>query len=396
MHYVLTDTPEARAWMAPFSSTRALGTLRNGILTQQQRWKAYLNADVHILTEGYLQPLYPSVAGEYVAINSAWVASAQAAEAIKSLAPGQVLRQGDQWLAGMPKPSAAFFYGEPPVIWATEVTLYTSPVQWVDRPWQLYLQAKQTVEADFDMITAGRTSATITDPHTAVYKPERIFIEEGASVRAAVLSAENGCIYIGKNAVIEEGALLRGTLAVCEGATVNMGAKLRGDTIIGPACKVGGEVANSILMGNSNKGHDGYMGNSVIGEWCNLGADTNTSNLKNNYHNVDLNLGPGKEHTKTGQLFCGLLMGDHAKSGINSMFNTGTVVEAGSNVYGGTYLPKYAPLFSWGGDAGTFALHDIEKMLDTERRVMARRQQEMSAEYEAVLRFLFAEAKSIR
>jgi UDP-N-acetylglucosamine diphosphorylase/glucosamine-1-phosphate N-acetyltransferase len=382
--------------MTPFASTRALGTLRNGILTQQQRWKHYLQADLALLTEGYLQPLYPLSEGPFIVINSAWVANRASADAVQSLKPGQVLRQGDQWLAGVPKPSTAFFYGEPPVIWATEVIQYTGAVQWLDRPWQLYLQAKQTVEADFDALTGGRKSTPISDPHTAVYNPGRIFIEEGASVKAALLSAENGCIYIGKNAVIEEGALVRGTTAICEGATVNMGAKLRGDNIIGPSCKVGGELANSVLMGFSNKGHDGYMGNSVVGEWCNLGADTNTSNLKNNYHNVELNLGPGKERVKTGQLFCGLLMGDHSKSGINSMFNTGTVVEAGSSLFSGKYLPKYMPLFSWGGEGDEPQLHEIDKMLDTERRVMARRGKELSPAYENVLRHLYAEVKNGR
>ena len=393
MNYILTDTPEERSWMVPFASTRALGTIRNGILTQQERWSLYLKTPVYLKTEAYLQPLYGHPP-EGTLIHSAWVASAEGAAAVSALQPGQVLRQGERWLAGIPATGTHFFYGEAPYLWADEILEYKGTVQWLDRPWQLYLQAKQTVEADFDLVTAGRQSASLNDPHTILYNKDRIFIEEGAKVRAATFSAENGCIYIGKNAVIEEGAIIRGTLAVCEGATVNMGAKLRGDNIIGPHCKVGGEVANSVLFGYSNKGHDGYLGNSVLGEWCNLGADTNTSNLKNNYRNVELNLGPGKEHTKTGQLFCGLLMGDHGKAGINTMFNTGTVVEAGSSLYGGTYLPKYAPFFSWGGEGGSFSLHDIEKMLDTERRVMARRHKDLSPDYENVLRYLYAEAKA--
>ncbi len=397
MNYLLADTPDERAWMVPFAATRALGTLRNGILTQQERWARYLGADIALCTEPYLQPLYAPLPGAdtYPAvIHSAWVADKAAAEAVRSLLPGQVLRQGERWLAGKAAPGKRFFYGEPPLLWGSDFIEYGGPVQWLDRPWHLYLQAKQTVEADFDLLTAGRQSAPLGDAATVLYKPERIFIEEGAKVRAAVLSAENGCIYIGAGAVVEEGALVRGSTAICAGATVNMGAKLRGDNIIGPHCKVGGEVANSVLLGHSNKGHDGYLGNSVLGAWCNLGADTNTSNLKNNYRNVELNLGPGKEHVKTGQLFCGLLMGDHGKAGINTMFNTGTVVEAGASLYGGGYLPKYAPLFSWGGEGGRYLLHDIEKMLDTERRVMARRNQELSPAYEAVLRYLFTEAKA--
>ena len=396
MKYILADTPEERAWMVPFASTRALGTLRNGILTQQERWERYLGAPVSLLTESYLQPLYGHPPDEEsIVIHSAWVADRQGADAVRQLRPGQVFRVGEQWLAGIPAPRKRFFYGEAPVLWADEVVEYAAPVQWLARPWQLYLQAKQTVEADFDLVTKGRQSGEVPDAGTFIYKKERVFIEEGAKVRAAVISAENGCVYIGKNAVVEEGALLRGTLALCEGSTAHMGVKLRGDNIIGPYCKVGGEVANSILMGYSNKGHDGYLGNSVLGEWCNLGADTNTSNLKNNYRHVELNMGPGKDRTKTGQLFCGLLMGDHGKSGINSMFNTGSVIEAGASLYGGGFLPKYAPLFSWGGEGGRFELHDIAKMLDTEQRVMARRGKTLSPAYEQVLRYLFAEAKSL-
>ena len=205
-----------------------------------------------------------------------------------------------------------------------------------------------------------------------------------------MLNAENGCIYLGKNSQVQEGALLVGTMALLESATANMGAKLRGDNLIGPYCKVGGEVANSILMGYSNKGHDGYLGNSVLGEWCNLGADTNTSNLKNNYSIVHVRLAPSEAAINTGQLFCGLLMGDHSKCGINTMFNTGTAVGVGSSLFGGGFMPKSIGNFSWGGEGGEITPHQIDKMLETERRVMARRTKTLSAEYEAVLRHLYA------
>lgn len=252
----------------------------------------------------------------------------------------------------------------------------------------LFLQARQNIIDDFALVTAGRQSQPITDPHTRTYGLHHIFLEEGASVRAAILDAEHGPIYIGRNAHVEDGAIIHSAHAILEGATVNMGAKLRGDSIIGPYCKVGGEIANSVLTGFSNKGHDGYLGNSVLGEWCNLGADTNTSNLKNNYSTVRIQYAPGEPTVDTGQMFCGLLMGDHSKAGINTMFNTGTVVGVGCSLFGGGYMPKSVGNFSWGGEAGRFETHKIDQMLETERRVMARRRRELAPAYEALLREL--------
>ncbi|HYC85082.1 MAG TPA: glucose-1-phosphate thymidylyltransferase, partial [Chryseosolibacter sp.] len=226
--------------------------------------------------------------------------------------------------------------------------------------------------ADFQLVTRGRTSQPVPDPHTVVYGPENLFIEEGVTLKAAVINAENGPVYLGKNSIVQEGALIRGAFALCEGGHLNMGAKVRGDTTIGPFSKVGGEISASVLFGYSNKAHDGFLGCSVLGEWCNLGADTNTSNLKNNYDHVKLWRHASGSFEDTGLQFCGLMMGDHSKSSINTMFNTGTVVDVSANVFGEGFPRNYIPSFAWGGSGG-FTTYKIEKALETAERAMARR-----------------------
>ncbi|MCR9081276.1 MAG: glucose-1-phosphate thymidylyltransferase, partial [Cyclobacteriaceae bacterium] len=227
------------------------------------------------------------------------------------------------------------------------------------------------------------------------YSPENIFIEEGAVIRASILNAEGGPIYIGKNTEIQEGSLIRGPFALCEGSTVNMGAKLRGDTTIGPHSKVGGEVSNSVIFGYSNKGHEGFLGNSVIGEWCNLGADTNTSNLKNNYAPVKLWDYIRGGFTNTGLQFCGLMMGDHSKCGINTMFNTGTVVGVGANIFGDGFPRNFIPSFAWGGAAG-FSTFQFPKFLQTAQAVMQRRKVELGEKDQEMLQKVFDFSKNYR
>ena len=220
-------------------------------------------------------------------------------------------------------------------------------------------------------------------------------MEPGAKIKAAILNAEAGPIYIGKNSEIQEGALIRGPFALCEGSTVNMGAKLRGDTTIGPFSKVGGEVSNSVIMGYANKGHDGFLGNSVIGEWCNMGADTNTSNLKNNYDNIKLWNHAQEKFIDTGNQFCGLMMGDHSKCGINTMFNTGTVVGVSANIFGSGFPRNFVPSFSWGGASG-FTTYITKKAFGTAKLVMSRRNMEFDAQEAAILEHVFEETKKWR
>lgn len=265
----------------------------------------------------------------------------------------------------------------------------------LQKTWNIFQFNGAQIKEDFALLTNGRKSHAVGDPHTIVYNPDQIFIEDGVKIRAAVLNAESGPIYLGRNSEIQEGAVIRGPFALGEFSTVNMGAKLRGDTTVGPHCKVGGEISNSVIFGYSNKGHEGFLGNSVLGEWCNLGADTNTSNLKNNYAPVKL-----WDYTKggfanTGLQFCGLMMGDHSKCGINTMFNTGTVVGVGANVFGDGYPRNFIPSFSWGGAAG-FSTFTMPKFEETAKAVFGRRGKEWSQEEKEILERVFELTKTYR
>jgi UDP-N-acetylglucosamine diphosphorylase/glucosamine-1-phosphate N-acetyltransferase len=261
---------------------------------------------------------------------------------------------------------------EVPEIITGKIIDYKNSLSLIDQVWKIYQNNGAQIRADFKLITEGRKSELLSDPHTRVYGSDNIFIEEGAQVRAAVLNAENGPIYLGKNSFVNEGAIIRGPFALCEESHVNMGAKVRGDTTVGPFSKIGGEVSNSVIFGYSNKAHDGFLGNSVIGEWCNIGADTNTSNLKNNYENIKLwNYGKGG-FVDTGLMFCGLMFGDHSKCGINMMFNSGTVVGVSASLFGSGYPRTFIPSFAWGGAAG-FSTFQFSKAMETARKVMERR-----------------------
>lgn len=226
------------------------------------------------------------------------------------------------------------------------------------------------------------------DPHTILYHPENIFIEEGVLVKAAVINAEDGPVYIGKNATIHEHAIIKGPFAMLEGAHINMGSKIREGTTVGPYCKVGGEVKNVVFFANSNKGHEGFLGNAVIGEWCNFGADTNASNLKNNYKPVRLWHYGSRSYENTEILFCGLMMGDHSKCGINTMFNTATVVGVSANIFGSGFSPKFIPSFTWGGIQQS-EVYDFQKALEVAKTVVARRGMELPEADEAILKHIF-------
>jgi UDP-N-acetylglucosamine diphosphorylase/glucosamine-1-phosphate N-acetyltransferase len=249
---------------------------------------------------------------------------------------------------------------------------YAGPLAIIDQVWKIFQYNGGQIKADFRLITSSRLSAGIHDPHTRLYGEQNIFIEEGVLTRAAVLNAENGPIYLGKNSSIQEGALIKGPFALGEGSQVCMGAKMRGDVSIGPYCKVGGEVSTSVIFGYSNKAHDGFLGCSVLGEWCNLGADTNTSNLKNNYENTKLWSYAKKGFVSTDLMFCGLVMSDHSKCGINTMFNTGTVAGVSANIFGAGFPRNFIPSFSWGGTAG-FTTFQLNKAFETASRAMERK-----------------------
>jgi UDP-N-acetylglucosamine diphosphorylase/glucosamine-1-phosphate N-acetyltransferase len=257
----------------------------------------------------------------------------------------------------------------------------------ITKKYHIFVYNKYALELDFELLTHGRTSAPIPNGVQVIHS-EKIFIEQGAKLNFCTLNATDGPIYIGKDTEIMEGSSIRGAFALCEGSVVKMGAKIYGATTVGPYSKVGGEINNSVLFAHSNKAHDGFLGNSVIGEWCNIGAGTNNSNLKNNYAEVKLWCYVAKKIVPTGLKFCGLMMGDHSKCGINTMFNTGTVVGVSVNVFGDGFPRNFIPSFSWGG-AGGFTEYKMHKVVEVATEVMARREKEFDAIEQRILQQVY-------
>jgi UDP-N-acetylglucosamine diphosphorylase/glucosamine-1-phosphate N-acetyltransferase len=352
----------------PFTYTRPVGEFRIGILTLKEKWEKYLDEKVSYKTIEYLQEKYPiSSDDESIFINSAIIPNREIAESVKKLAKNQSLIKGDVFIGGrsVNKEITIEDFLE------QDVQIYDGEVQHLTGIWDIFYFNSGEIVKDFELLTSGRKSEPEGNGNFLINK-ERIFIEEGAKINFACLNASNGPIYIGKNAEVMEGSVIRGPFALCESSAVKMGAKIYEGTTIGPHCKVGGEVNNAVFFGYSNKGHDGFIGNSVIGEWCNIGADSNNSNLKNNYDEVKVWSYEKNGFIKTGLQFCGLFMGDHSKCGINTMFNTGTVVGVSANVFGSGFPRNFVPSFSWGGASG-FSVYQINKALETAARVMERR-----------------------
>ena len=366
--FVLFDDPAIRGSLLPFTFTRPVADIRVGILKISEKWEKVLEKQARFHTQNYMQAKFPGSDSSAVWINGAWLPDEQSTKALAALRETEALYFGKTLMAcyiGETEKNLSEVGKKIPVELGFEPVL-------VQKVWNIFQFNGDQIRLDFKLLTEGRKSAEISDPYTKVYSPENIFIEEGVKIRAAILNAEGGPIYIGANAEIQEGAVIRGPFSLGKSSVVNMGAKIRGDTTVGPHSKVGGEVGNSVIFGYSNKGHEGYLGNSVLGEWCNLGADTNTSNLKNNYAPVKV-----WEYTKggfanTGLQFCGLMMGDHSKCGINTMFNTGTVVGVGANIFGPGFPRNFVPSFSWGGAAG-FTTFQFPKFAQTAQAVMGRR-----------------------
>ena len=364
MNLILFDDPIFRVSLLPFTYTRPVSLIRVGILTIQEKWERWLNSKASFQTAQYLHGKFPLVSTyQNLLVNGAVCPDETLVGTIKALPVGYYLVK-DQLLIAANQPSGDMTEGN--------VVRYENDLTVIDKTWRIFRENARHLKSDCKIITANRTSAPIKDKYTRVYKEEDIFLEEGVELRAATLNAESGPIYLGKNSVVQEGAVVRGSFALGEGSQLTMGAKVRGDTTIGPFSKVGGEISNSVVFGFTNKAHDGFLGNSVLGEWCNLGADTNTSNMKNNYDYIRQWSHASESFEKTNLQFCGLMMGDHSKSGINTMFNSATVVDVCCSIFGGGYQKSYIPSFSWGGEhkVQTFQL---DKALETAERVMGRR-----------------------
>lgn len=367
MNIILFDDPAIRESLLPLTFTRPVADIRVGILTITEKWEKWLNTSASFKTAKHLEEKYPYFSKEEnIFINGAVCPNEQLLLAIKSLNMSEQLIANDQLIAA--RCSEAQF-DEPSQL---KQIKYEGDITVISQPWHIFKQNAAQIQADFDLLTHDRASEDVIDKHTVIYGEENLFVEEGASIHAAIINAENGPVYIGKNAVVHPGAIINGSFALCEGSHVNMGAKIKGDSTIGPYCKVGGEVSNSVIFGYSNKAHDGFLGNSVLGEWCNLGADTNTSNLKNNYATVKIWDYASGRFKDTGEMFCGLIMGDHSKCGINTMFNTGTVVGVSANIFGAGFPRNFIPSFSWGGATG-FTTYQLRKVKEVAEKVMERR-----------------------
>ncbi|MBP2833080.1 GlmU family protein [Aquimarina sp. U1-2] len=388
MNYILFDGASRDA-LLPFTYTRPVAEIRIGIFTIREKWEKYLGSTTSTVTEAYLSEKFPMVElSDNIMINSAFLPSEDLVTAIKNLQVNQAIFDQDEPIAFYVKENESVDFD------TYEIFQNKQEVLTVKNTWDIFSKNEEAINQDFALLTQGRKSQAIPESNTII-APENIFIEEGAQLECATLNASNGPIYIGKNTEVMEGSLIRGPFALCDHATIKMGAKIYGGTTVGPHSKVGGEVTNSVILGYSNKGHDGYLGNSVLGEWCNLGADTNTSNLKNNYAPVRLWSYETEGFAKTGLQFCGLIMGDHSKCGINTMFNTGTVVGVNANIFGGGFPRNFIPSYSWGGSAG-FSTYLTKKAFEVAKVVMARRNMEFTEEEEKILEHVYGVTKKWR
>lgn len=383
MSYILFDDV-ARKSLKPFTYIRPVCDIRIGILTIREKWEKYLGETTSTLTEDYLSNKFPIIfADSMTLINGSVCPTPKLVQAVKNLSVNQVLVCNDNIIA-MSK-TREDFISEGDDIEKIEVE---EDFIKLNNVWDIYVYNDRAIREDFELITKGRKSQTLSSTNKLI-NPENIFIEEGASVECACLNAKNGPIYIGKNAEIMEGAVVRGPFAMGEHAVLKLNAKIYGGTTIGPYAKVGGELDNVVIFGYSNKAHDGFIGHSVIGEWCNLGADTNASNLKNTYDEVRLYDIEKSTFVPTGQVFCGTIFGDHSKCGINVMFNTGTVVGISSNIYGAGYQRNFIPSFAWGGTNTGLKLYQLDKAIEVNERMMQRRGLVMSEEDKKILQHIF-------
>lgn len=378
----------------PLTLSRPVWDLRAGALTILEKWEFDLGQPCQGRTQQYLalkfhQPLQP---GPAILLNGRWLPDPEAIRIIAGLPEAVSYRNTDGVLLAAHLPvipdSRASLDDLLALADALPSEIIPDQVRMLTQVTELFSWNKSEIISDFSRVAAYGAHIPITDQHSAIYGADNILALPGVKVRAAILNAEDGPIILGEGSEIQEGAILHGAHAICTRAVVNMGAKLRGDSTIGPFCKVGGEVSNSVLWGYSNKGHDGFLGNSLIGAWCNLGADTNTSNLKNNYAPVKIWNYARNRFIDTGLQFCGLIMGDHSKAGINTMFNTGTVVGVSANIFGDGFPRNFIPSFSWGGSAG-FTTFKIDAAFEVAERVMARRNMPFNEAERSILSYIY-------
>ena len=396
MENIIIFDDDLRDQLLPLSYTRPVCELRVGILTIREKWELWLKGKASFITQDYLTPKFPiQITDDNYVVNGSVLPSERLCRLITQLENNEALLQNGELIAARLNESQFEHLMNNEDIEELEgFDVEDTPFIKINKPWDIFSNNGEAIKSDFDLITHGRVSMPISSTNR-VLGADKIFIEEGAVVEFATLNATNGPIYIGKNAEIMEGCMVRGPLAMCENSVLKMGAKIYGATTLGPYCKVGGEVNNSVFTGYSNKGHDGFLGNSVIGEWCNIGADTNNSNLKNNYAEVKLWDYSTEKFEPTGLQFCGLIMGDHSKCAINTMFNTGTIIGVAANIFGAGFPRNFIPSFSWGGKSG-FTTFKPNKVMEMAEKMMTRRKIELSAADNAIIQQIYDDTVKYR
>ncbi len=382
MNYILFSD-QTRDKLLPLTFTRPVADIRIGIFTIREKWEFYLKAKTYTLTNDYLSKKFPlDKEDDNILINGSIMPCEIIIKELGELKPNQILMKDETIIAIRLKSKDVDTF-DPVEVESTSPFITSGQVIKIENLWDIFLYNKQAIKDDFELITKGRRSARI-NPSNSVIEPGSVFIEKGTKIENSIINASEGPVYIGKDAHVMDGAIIQGPMALCKGSVIKMGAKIYGNTTVGPYSKVGGEVTDSVFFGYSSKAHDGFFGHSVIGEWCNIGADSNTSNLKNNYDFVKLWSYHDNNFINTSQQFCGTIMGDHSKCGINTMFNTGTIIGVNVNVFGPGFLPNFVPSFSWGGATG-FNIYKIEKAVEVAKRVYERRDKKFDDIEEAIL-----------
>ena len=392
---ILFDSEE-RAHLLPLTYTRPVCELRVGILTIKEKWERALSGKISYITQDYLSEKYPLDYGqENYVINGSVLPTPQLLRLIEQMNDNEAFLLNEELIAAkLDERQFERLIHDKDIPNLKGIDLHDTEILKINHLWDIFQINDQAIKADFNLITKGRKSAPIHESNTIIGEGD-IFIEKGAQVHGAFLNSSNGPIYIGKDAVVMEGAMLRGSLAILENAVIKMGAKIYGATTIGKYGKAGGEIKNSIIGDYSNKGHDGYLGDSVLGEWCNIGADSNNSNLKNNYAEVKMWDYPTEKFIKTGTQFCGLILGDHSKCAINTVFNTGTVIGVACNIVGEGFPRNFIPSFTWRTHNG-FQTHQTDKAFETMTLVMARRGIDFSTEDRLIMIRVFEDSAHFR
>ncbi|WP_257668090.1 putative sugar nucleotidyl transferase [Parapedobacter tibetensis] len=387
MHVVLFDKANWRKGLYPLTLTRPVADLRVGILTIAEKWAKWLASPFSFLSEDYLAGKYPlgQIVDDVLLVSGNCCPDSRLSDAVLALRTGEALMAGNDFIA-LRMDSEALQHADSMELNSYTLISYTHDFVKINYPEDLFLNNGEQIRSDFELLTKGRTSAELSDSNRFI--GNNFFAEEGAKAECATFNSTMGPIYLDKNSEVWEGSLIRGAFALGEGSQIKMGTKVYSNVTVGPYSRVGGELNTCVIWGRSSKGHDGYLGSAVMGEWCNWGADTNNSNLKNNYKSVRLYDYSHSGYRDTGLQFCGTIMADHAKCAINTAFNTGTVIGVGASIFSTGMPPTFVPDFSWGGAEG-FTTYQLDKMFETTKLVYDRRNQEFDETEKKLLETVF-------